>query len=197
MNKNIIIAGVGGQGILTIAAIIDLAAMELGLHVKQAEVHGMSQRGGAVESHLRISSQEIYSDLIPLGKADLILSIEPMEALRYLPFLSPDGIVITAKEPYNNITDYPDEADLWRAIKESGQHRLIEAEALAKEAGSARAFNVVMLGAASSYIGIAEEKLEKAIARFFKRKGEEIIGMNINAFRLGREHATKEYATRE
>ncbi len=197
MNKNIIIAGVGGQGILTIAAIIDLAAMELGLHVKQAEVHGMSQRGGAVESHLRISSREIYSDLIPLGKADLILSIEPMEALRYLPFLSPDGIVITAKEPYNNITDYPDEADLWRAIKESGQHRLIEAEALAKEAGSARAFNVVMLGAASSYIGIAEDKLEKAIARFFKRKGEEIIGMNINAFRLGREHATKEYATRE
>lgn len=197
MNKNIIIAGVGGQGILTIAAIIDLAAMELGLHVKQAEVHGMSQRGGAVESHLRISSREIYSDLIPLGKADLILSIEPMEALRYLPFLSPDGIVITAKEPYNNITDYPDEADLWRAIKESGQHRLIEAEALAKEAGSARAFNVVMLGAASSYIGIAEDKLEKAIARFFKRKGEEIIGMNMNAFRLGREHATKEYATRE
>lgn len=197
MNKNIIIAGVGGQGILTIAAIIDLAAMELGLHVKQAEVHGMSQRGGAVESHLRISSREIYSDLIPLGKADLILSIEPMEALRYLPFLSPDGIVITAKEPYKNINDYPDEADLWRAIKESGQHRLIEAEALAKEAGSARAFNVVMLGAASSYIGIAEDKLEKAIARFFKRKGEEIIGMNINAFRLGREHATKEYATRE
>lgn len=197
MNKNIIIAGVGGQGILTIAAIIDLAAMELGLHVKQAEVHGMSQRGGAVESHLRISSREIYSDLIPLGKADLILSIEPMEALRYLPFLSPDGIVITAKEPYKNTNDYPDEADLWRAIKESGQHRLIEAEALAKEAGSARAFNVVMLGAASSYIGIAEEKLEKAIARFFKRKGEEIIDMNINAFRLGREHATKEYATRE
>ena len=197
MNKNIIIAGVGGQGILTIAAIIDLAAMELGLHVKQAEVHGMSQRGGAVESHLRISSREIYSDLIPLGKADLILSIEPMEALRYLPFLSPDGIVITAKEPYKNINDYPDEADLWRAIKESGKHRLIEAEALAKEAGSARAFNVVMLGAASSYIGIAEEKLEKAIARFFKQKGEEIIGMNINAFRLGREHATKEYATRE
>ena len=196
MNKNIIIAGVGGQGILTIAAIIDLAAMELGLHVKQAEVHGMSQRGGAVESHLRISSREIYSDLIPLGKADLILSIEPMEALRYLPFLSPDGVVITAKEPYKNINDYPDEADLWRAIKESGKHRLIEAESLAKEAGSARAFNVVMLGAASSYIGIAEEKLEKAIARFFKRKGEEIIDMNINAFRLGREHATKEYATR-
>lgn len=196
MNKNIIIAGVGGQGILTIAAIIDLAAMELGLHVKQAEVHGMSQRGGAVESHLRISSREIYSDLIPLGKADLILSIEPMEALRYLPFLSPDGVVITAKEPYKNINEYPNEADLWRAIKESGQHRLIEAESLAKEAGSARAFNVVMLGAASSYIGIAEEKLEKAIARFFKRKGEEIIDMNINAFRLGREHATKEYATR-
>ncbi|HBK95340.1 MAG TPA: indolepyruvate oxidoreductase, partial [Porphyromonadaceae bacterium] len=109
MNKNIIISGVGGQGILTMASIIDLAAMNLGLNVKQAEVHGMSQRGGAVESHLRISSGEIFSDLIPKGKADLILSIEPMESLRYLPFLSPDGVIVTATEPYVNIGNYPDE----------------------------------------------------------------------------------------
>ncbi|MDD4778879.1 MAG: indolepyruvate oxidoreductase subunit beta, partial [Fermentimonas sp.] len=112
MQKNIIIAGVGGQGILTIASIIDMAAMNLGLNLKQAEVHGMSQRGGAVESHLRISSDEIYSDLIPLGKADLILSIEPMESLRYLPFLSPDGVIVTATEPYENIGNYPDVNEL-------------------------------------------------------------------------------------
>lgn len=191
MNKNIIIAGVGGQGILTIAAIIDLAAMELGLHVKQAEVHGMSQRGGAVESHLRISSEEIYSDLIPLGKADVILSIEPMEALRYLPFLSSEGIIITATDPYENISDYPDTSELIAAIGESSKHLLVEAGSLARQAGNARAYNVAMLGAASPYLGISTEQLEKAIAQFFKRKGEEIITMNINAFRLGKEHATR------
>ena len=190
MNKNIIIAGVGGQGILTIAAIIDLAAMELGLHVKQAEVHGMSQRGGAVESHLRISSEEIYSDLIPLGKANLILSIEPMEALRYLPFLAPEGMIVAATEPYDNIPNYPDREELMGVIGESGKHLLVEAGTLARQAGNARAYNVVMLGAAAPYLGISTEQLEKAIARFFKRKGEEIITMNINAFRLGKEHAT-------
>lgn len=191
MNKNIIIAGVGGQGILTIAAIIDLAAMETGLYVKQAEVHGMSQRGGAVESHVRISSEEIYSDLIPLGEADMILSIEPMEALRHLPFLSHEGIVIAATEPYKNIPDYPNETELTEAIGKSGKHLLVEAGSLARKAGSALAFNVVMLGAASPYIGIEEQQMEKAIIRFFERKGEDIVAMNIKAFRLGKEHATK------
>jgi indolepyruvate ferredoxin oxidoreductase beta subunit len=123
MHRNIIIAGVGGQGILTIAAIIDLAAMNRGLHVKQAEVHGMSQRGGAVESHLRISSEEIYSDLIPLGKANLILSIEPMEALRYLPFLAPEGVIVTATEPHKNIPHYPNEDELMETMKQSAMQR--------------------------------------------------------------------------
>lgn len=125
MQKNILISGVGGQGILTIASIIDLAAMNLGLNLKQAEVHGMSQRGGAVESHLRISSKEIFSDLIPIGKADLILSIEPMESLRYLPFLSPDGIIVTATEPYENINNYPDLQELLKSIQNSASSMLV------------------------------------------------------------------------
>lgn len=191
MNKNIIIAGVGGQGILTIASIIDLAAMNLGLNVKQAEVHGMSQRGGAVESHLRISSKEIFSDLIPLGKADLILSIEPMEALRYLPFLSPTGVIVTATEPYKNIPGYPDEEKLMETIRESAIYLPVEAGSLAKKAGSPKTFNVVMLGAASPYLGIEAKELEKAIGLFFERKGEEIINMNIKAFRLGKEYASE------
>ena len=191
MHKNIIIAGVGGQGILTIASIIDLAAMNLGLNVKQAEVHGMSQRGGAVESHLRISSEEIFSDLIPLGKADLILSIEPMEALRYLPFLSPTGVIVTATEPYKNIPDYPDEEKLMETISESTVYLPVEAGSLAKKAGSPKTFNVVMLGAASPYLGIKAKELEKAIGLFFERKGEEIIDMNIKAFRLGKEYASE------
>lgn len=189
MQKNIIISGVGGQGILTMASIIDLAAMNLGLNVKQAEVHGMSQRGGAVESHLRISSEEIFSDLIPEGKADIILSIEPMESLRYLPFLSPHGVIVTATEPYINIGNYPDEKQLFDTIAASGNHVFINAESLAKEAGSAKAYNVVMLGAAAPYLEIAPEELEKAIEMLFSRKGKELVDMNIKAFRLGLEKA--------
>lgn len=191
MKIDIIIAGVGGQGILTIASIIDLAAMNLGLQVKQAEVHGMSQRGGAVESHLRISSEEIFSDLIPLGEADLIISIEPMEALRYLPFLSPTGVIVTSTEPYKNISGYPDKEKLLDTIRESGTHLTVEVESLAKEAGSPKTFNVVMLGAASPFLGIVEVELEKAIAHYFERKGEEIVNMNIKAFRLGKDYATR------
>lgn len=185
MQKNIIIAGVGGQGILTIASIIDLAAMNLGLNLKQAEVHGMSQRGGAVESHLRISSKEIYSDLIPLGKADLILSIEPMESLRYLPFLSPEGIIVTTTEPYENIGNYPDIDDLLNNIRMSAKHLLFDAKIIAQEAGGSKTYNIAMLGAASPYLGIETEELEKAIEIFFKRKGDKIVEMNLKAFRLG------------
>lgn len=189
MQKNIIIAGVGGQGILTIASIIDLAAMNLGLNLKQAEVHGMSQRGGAVESHLRISSSEIYSDLIPLGRADLILSIEPMESLRYLPFLSPEGVIVTATEPYENIDNYPDEEKLLENIRASAKHLLVEAKTIAKEAGNSKTYNIAMLGAASPYLGIAAEELEKAIEMFFERKGDKIVSMNLKAFRLGKENS--------
>ena len=191
MQKNIIIAGVGGQGILTIASIIDLAAMNIGLNVKQAEVHGMSQRGGAVESHLRISSEIIYSDLIPLGRADLILSIEPMESLRYLPFQSPQGVIVTSTEPYENINNYPDVNGLLNVISQSASSSLIDAKSIAKEVGSPKTFNIAMLGAASPYLGIDTAELEKAIEMFFAKKGEAIITMNLKAFRLGKEYASK------
>jgi len=185
MQKDIIIAGVGGQGILTIAAIIDLAAMELGLQVKQAEVHGMSQRGGAVESHLRISSDAIWSDLIPLGKADLILSLEPMEALRHLHFLSPKGFIITATEPQGEIDGYPSVDALHRVINATGFHLLVDATTLARDAGSSKSSNLVMLGAAAPYLGIESKVLEKAITAYFAKKGENIVATNLRAFRLG------------
>ncbi len=189
MQKNIIISGVGGRGIHTIASIIYLAAMNLGLNLKQAEVHGMSQRGGAVESHLRISSKEIYSDLIPLGRADLILSVEPIESLRYLPFLSPEGVIVTAVEPYENISNYPDQEALLKDIKASASSMLVEAKSIAKEAGSPKVYNIAMLGAASPYIGIGSEELERAIEVFFERKGDKIVAMNLKAFRLGKEYS--------
>lgn len=192
MNKNIILSGVGGQGILTTAGIIDRAATNLGLNVKQAEVHGMSQRGGAVQSHLRISSGEIFSDLIPEGKADVILSVEPMEALRYLPFLSPNGTIVTSTEPYVNIPDYPDPQKLLDAVAHSAKHVFVNAGSLAKAAGSLQSYNVVVLGAASPFLGIQEEELEKAIEMFFLKKRKEVININIKAFRLGLAYSLKQ-----
>lgn len=186
MTTNIILAGVGGQGILTIAAIIDQAAMRQGLYIKQAEVHGMSQRGGAVQSHLRISDKEIFSDLIPLGSADIIISLEPMEALRYLPWLAPTGIVITATKPFINIPDYPETEFLLQSIQSTAPTcHFIDADQIAREAGSPKSENVVIAGAASRYINISNEQLRESISRLFEQKGETITAINLKAFELG------------
>ena len=186
MTKDIILAGVGGQGILTIAAIIDQAAMFNNLFIKQAEVHGMSQRGGAVQSHLRISDTEIYSDLISMGTADMIISLEPMEALRYMPFLSNKGVIITATKPVINIGNYPDENKIIDEIKNSGiNYHLLDIESLAQKAGNLRTRNVVMVGAAYKYLGIPQDLLEKSIRQLFAAKGDEIVSQNLKAFKLG------------
>lgn len=186
MKLDIILSGVGGQGILSIAAIIGEAALKEGLHIKQAEVHGMSQRGGDVQSNLRISSSEIYSDLIARGSADAIISLEPMEALRYLPYLSQDGWIVANTTPYINITNYPDLETIIKELSSLPNVILLDVDALAKEAGTTRASNVVLLGAASVILGMDHRKLENAIEQIFSRKGEKIVDMNINAFRIGR-----------
>ena len=192
MHRNVILSGVGGQGILTLAAIIDYAAMLSGFHIKQAEVHGMSQRGGAVQSHLRISDKEIYSDLIPKGKADLIISLELMESLRYLPFLSEDGIIITATETVKNITDYLEEEQIIQQIKDSGfKHIFIDARKTALEAGSAKVENVVMVGLASKFLGIEKKQFQNSLKELFADKGDNIIALNLKAFDLGEELAVQ------
>ena len=185
MKKDIILAGVGGQGILSIASVIDSAALSLNYNVKQAEVHGMSRRGGAVQSHLRISSNEIFSDLIGLKQADLIISVEPMESLRYLPFLAEDGWVITSKDCFKNVPNYPDEAELFAQIDTLPKKVVVDAEALAREAGSAKASNIVMLGAAAPFLGISVEAFKAAIEAIFATKGQKIVDMNIRAFEAG------------
>jgi indolepyruvate ferredoxin oxidoreductase beta subunit len=189
MKCDIILAGVGGQGILSIAATIGLAAVEKGLFLKQSEVHGMSQRGGDVQSHLRISDREIHSDLIPHGGADLIISVEPMEALRYLPWLSSEGWVVTNSVPYINIPDYPDNAELMAALEDTGNTIVLDADSIARELGSPRSGNMVILGAASSFIPMSFEILEHAVQQLFSRKGKEIVNLNIQALRAGREAA--------
>ncbi|SDC61824.1 indolepyruvate oxidoreductase subunit beta [Williamwhitmania taraxaci] len=189
MKTDIVLAGVGGQGILSIAAVIGLAAVSQNLFLKQSETHGMSQRGGDVSSHLRISKGEVASDLIPLGAADLILSVEPMEALRYLPYLSPKGYVVTNLTPFNNIPDYPSVEELHASVKALPRVIAVDADAIAKEAGSARASNIVMLGAASPYINISFESLEDGIRELFGRKGTAIVESNLKALRAGRAFA--------
>ena len=188
MHTDIILSGVGGQGILSIATIIGSAAINEGLYIKQAEVHGMSQRGGDVQSNLRISSEPIASDLIPLGKADIIISLEPMEALRYLPYLNKGGWLITNTAPFINIPNYPDQDKLMKEI-ENLQSVAIDVDTIAKQVASPRAANIVLLGAASPFLGIDIAKIEDGIRRVFGRKGEDVVNMNLKAFRAGLEYA--------
>ena len=187
MKTDIILCGVGGQGILSNTTIIGEAAMNENLYIKQAEVHGMSPRGGDVQSNLRISSDSIHSDLIPKGGADVIISMEPMEALRYLPYLKKDGWVITSATPFVNIPNYPDMAIIEADLKKLPHVISINIEQMAKDNGVPRSANVILLGAAQKALGIEYEKLEDAIRRVFGRKGEAIVEANIKALALGRE----------
>ncbi len=191
MKTDIVLSGVGGQGILSIAATIGMAALENNLFLKQSEIHGMSQRGGDVQSSMRISDKEIASDLIPLGGADLILSVEPMESLRHLPFLKEGGWLVTNSTPFVNIPNYPELDDVHAEIKKFPNHILIDADAIAAEIGSRKSSNIVMLGAASPFIDMPFETLEAGIRKIFGRKGEAIVEKNIEALRAGRDFTQK------
>jgi len=186
MKKNIILAGVGGQGILSIATVVGEAALNEGLYLKQAEVHGMSQRGGDVQSNLRISSEPIMSDLIAKGDADIIISLEPMEALRYISYLKPEGWIVTSSAPFVNIPNYPELEKVISHIKAHKNHVLLDVETLAKEAGApAQAANMVLLGAAIPMLGIDHDKMIAGVQRVFARKGEAIVASNVAAVEAG------------
>lgn len=187
MKNDIILSGVGGQGILSIASTIGLAAVANDLFLKQSEVHGMSQRGGDVQSHLRLSDKPVSSDLIPYGKADLIISVEPMESLRYLPWLSTNGWLVTNSNPFINIPDYPPLDEILKEIKKIKNHIIIDTDGIAKKAGSLRSGNIVVLGAASPFIDMPFESLENAIRKLFGRKGDETVEVNLKALQAGRE----------
>ncbi len=186
MIRNIILAGVGGQGLLALAAVIGEAARSLDLDVKQAEVHGMAQRGGVVQSHLRYADRPLRSNLVRRGTADLILALEPMEALRYLPYLSPGGAVVSSAAPLVNIPGYPDESAVLEEIGRLPAHRIVDAVGLAKEAGAVQAANMVMLGAGSPHLDLPASALTGAIESFFTDKGPVVIETNLKAFRLGK-----------
>lgn len=189
MKTDIILSGVGGQGILSIAAILGAAALNENLYLKQAETHGMSQRGGEVVSHLRISDTPIYSDLIPQGNAELILSVEPLESLRYLPYLKNDGCLVTNTTEFRNIPNYPKVEHIFNELGKKLKLVRIDADQIARETGNPKASNMVMLGAASPFIHIEQEIILKAIETVFATKGEAVVESNKNAFLAGREFA--------
>ncbi len=186
MKKDIILSGVGGQGILSIATVIGQAATEAGISLKQAEVHGMSQRGGDVQSNLRLSTEQIYSDLIPQGQADLIISMEPMEALRYVDCLAKDGWVVTSSKPFVNIPNYPDEHDLQNELDSLPHVAKQDIETMAKENHTPKSANMILLGMAAPYLQIVSaDNLRSAIRAVFAKRGEEVVEGNIKAFDLG------------
>lgn len=189
MKTDIILAGVGGQGILSIATILGIAALNDNLYIKQAEVHGMSQRGGDVQSNLRLSSDPIASDLIPLGGADLIISLEPMEALRYRQYLKPGGWTVTNTAPFVNIPVYPEVETIIAELESAGNLVAFDVDEVAKANGSPRTANMVLLGAAAPFLGIDTHKIEAAIAELFAAKSQQIVEMNIKAFRAGLEQS--------
>jgi indolepyruvate ferredoxin oxidoreductase, beta subunit len=185
MKTDIVLSGVGGQGVLSAAAVIAATAMAQGLNVKQSEVHGMSQRGGEVVANLRISDREIHSDTIPLGNAAMILSFEPLECFRYIKFLKPDGVLISATKPIENMANYPDLEQVLADLQKLPNSNLIDADKIAKDVGTTRAANMVLVGAASKFLPLKAEALESQIAQMFGRKGERIVEINISAFRAG------------
>jgi indolepyruvate ferredoxin oxidoreductase beta subunit len=186
VKQDLVLAGVGGQGILSIAAIIAKAALDRGLNLKQSEVHGMAQRGGDVSAHLRLSSEPIFSDLIPRGGADIVLAVEPLEALRHLTFLSADGVLLANSTPLVNIPNYPEPEAVCAEIRQQKRHVLIDADAMGREAGSPRSMNMVMLGALSAFLDLPEEALRQGVADLFQAKGEKVLDVNLKAFAAGR-----------
>jgi len=191
MKVDIILAGVGGQGILSIAAVIGMACLKRNLYFKQSEVHGMSQRGGAVQSHFRLSDQPIASDVIPQGQADLIISVEPMESLRYLPFISKNAWLITNTRPFININDYPDLSVILKEIEALPRHIALDADEIAESINAARSSNMVMMGAASPFINIPVEFFEQGIQDIFGSKGTDVVTVNLKAFKAGKDFAEK------
>ena len=191
MKKDIVLAGVGGQGILTIAALIGRVAMELGMNVKQSEVHGMSQRGGAVLAHLRMSDATILADQIGRGSADVVIAVEPMEALRQAPLLSESGVIITNATPVKNIGDYPETETILNELRANPRNVVIDADGIAEAAGTRRAMNIVMLGAVSDFLELPGDAFPRAIREFFAKKGDAVVEMNLKAFESGRQAAKK------
>jgi indolepyruvate ferredoxin oxidoreductase beta subunit len=186
---DVVLAGVGGQGVLILSHILARAGLRYGWTVKQGEVHGMSQRGGAVQAHLRMAEREVAAPLIPRGTAHLIVATEPLEALRAAEYLAPDGQVVTSVARIDEVEGYPDEATLEARLAELPGLVTVDGPGLAREAGSARAANVVVLGAALDLLPLPAELVEDEVGGTFADRGARLVEVNRRALEAGRQAA--------
>lgn len=185
---NLLISGVGGQGVVLASYVLSQVAMAEGYEVKQSEVHGMSQRGGSVTSHLRFGAQ-VNSPLVAPGTVDVLLSFEPVEAMRYVHWLKPGGLLVYNTVRVNpspvaaGLAEYP--ADIDERIAAAWPNvRALDAASLATQAGTVKAVNVVMLGAVSQNLPFADATWEQVIRRVVPPK---TVDTNLKAFALGRQ----------
>lgn len=185
MRFDLVLCGVGGQGVLSTAFVLDHAAQDSGLFFKQPEVHGMAQRGGAVSAQVRLADAPVSSDLISEGGASAIISVEPMESLRYLKLLRPDGWVVTDVTPFKNIADYPDPVKLFEVLFRLPHLLAVDATRLATKAGAMKAQNMVVLGASATHLPFEVPVLERHIAALFEPRGERLVAANLKAFHIG------------
>jgi indolepyruvate ferredoxin oxidoreductase beta subunit len=185
VNFDVVLAGVGGQGVLSMAYVIDHAAVDAGFHLKQPEVHGMAQRGVAISAHVRMSDVPVASDTIPDGTARAVLAVEPLEALRYTKLLSPDGWVVTDVTPLVNMAGYPNPSALFEVLFRVPHLVAVDATKLALKAGAMKAQNMVVVGAASPLLPVTQAQLERHVAGLFEKKGERLVKSNLAAFRMG------------
>ena len=189
MKTDVVLAGLGGQGVLSAGAILAAAALEQDLLVKTVETRGMSQRGGPVHIHVRLSDAVIHSSMIPAGRADILLAMEPIEAVRNLHYLHSEGRVYANEAPSADLRDAPRLEQALAEIRGKAHSFLLNATALAREAGSPRSANLVILGAASARFPVDLCRLEGAIRFRFQGKGEATVAASLRAFRSGREAA--------
>jgi indolepyruvate ferredoxin oxidoreductase beta subunit len=184
--KGIIVAGVGGQGALTLAQLILGAAWKSKYHVLQSEVHGMSQRGGAVNAHILFDIVPVTSPVVMEGDAEFLISMEPLEALRYLPFMSKTGIMIVSAHPFKNMDNYPDVELILNELKSIDGVTLIDTEKYSKELDYKNAGNMILLGSLSNHLPFEDSIWEKIISERFNDKGTKVIEQNIRAFNFGK-----------
>ena len=185
MSCKIIVSGVGGQGAITIAQLILGAAFKDNLYALQSEVHGMSQRGGAVNAHVIVSSMEVFSPVVMAGDGDILISLEPLETLRYLPLLKSGAHVIAAMEPVVNMDNYPEREELMGALARIPGVQLIDTETHSRALNAKKSGNIILLGVAARHMGIASARWREALTERFAGKGEAIITKNIEAFECG------------
>jgi indolepyruvate ferredoxin oxidoreductase beta subunit len=183
--RGVVVAGVGGQGVISVAQLILLSAWRSGFQALQSEIHGMSQRGGAVNSHVVFGRQPVSSPMVMDGSGSLLIAMEPLEALRHLSLLRPDAALVVSANPVRNIDDYPDEEKVRGELEKVTGVTAIDTAAHAARLRHRQAPGMILLGAASRHLPFGPETWNEVIAEYFDQKGGAVVDKNREAFALG------------